>query len=192
MRLRETQQRDEKALFLPSGTITTLGREALQLFIRQSLIPMIKPGIARTVRPALLLMLALLNLGWLILAAPPVSAEQTGSPNLFAVIAAGSFGQSTVDQPEMDDSPTDTEDMEAIAYPIGIFITSLHDLDVAGGSFGVDYWVWSVHPPELNPLETLEFYNAKEAHADSTRRQSGASGPGRSARSARSCVMIGI
>jgi len=127
---------------------------------------MIKPGIARTVRPALLLMLALLNLGWLILAAPPVSAEQTGSPNLFAVIAAGSFGQSTVDQPEMDDSPTDTEDMEAIAYPIGIFITSLHDLDVAGGSFGVDYWVWSVHPPELNPLETLEFYNAKEAHAD--------------------------
>ncbi len=56
--------------------------------------------------------------------------------------------------------------MEAIAYPIGIFITSLHDLDVTADTFGVDYWVWSVHPPELNPLETLEFYNAKEAHAD--------------------------
>ncbi len=56
---------------------------------------MIKPGIARTVRrailrvlPALLLILAFLNLGWLMLAAP-VSAEQTGSPNLFAGIAAG-------------------------------------------------------------------------------------------------------
>src|SRR5215217_1430006 len=115
-------------------------------FREDPFIPMIKPGIARTVRrailrvlPALLLILAFLNLGWLILAAPPVSAEQTGSPNLFADIAAGSFGQSTVDQPETDDNPTDTEDTEAIAYPIGIFITSLHDLDVAGGSFGVDY-----------------------------------------------------
>ena len=64
---------------------------------------MIKPSIARTVRrailrvlPALLLILAFLNLGWLMLAAP-VSAEQTGSPNLFASIAAGNFGQSTVD-----------------------------------------------------------------------------------------------
>ncbi len=118
---------------------------------------MIKPGIARTVRhvilrvlPALLLMLAFLSLG----------------PNLFAGIAAGSSGQSTVDQPETDDNPTDTEDTEAIAYPIGIFITSLHDLDVAGDTFGVDYWVWSVHPPELNPLESMEFLNAKEADAD--------------------------
>jgi hypothetical protein len=133
----------------------------------------IKPGIARIVRraiprvvPALLLMLAFLSLGWLMLAAPPVSAEQTDSPNLFAGVAAGRLGQPTADQPETDDNPTDTEDTDDIAYPIGIFITSLHDLDVAGGTFGVDYWVWSIHPPELNPLETLEFYNAKEAHAD--------------------------
>jgi hypothetical protein len=133
---------------------------------------MIKPGIARTVRrailrvlPALLLILAFLNLGWLMLAAP-VSAEQTGSPNLFAGIAAGGVGQPTADQPGMDDNPTGTEDTEAIDYPIGIFITSLHDLDVTADTFGVDYWVWSIHPPELNPLETLEFYNAKEAHAD--------------------------
>src|SRR5215210_4025372 len=110
-------------------------------------------------------MLAFLSLGWLMLAAP-VSAEQRDSPNLFAGVAAGRLGQSTADQLETDDNPTDTEDTEAIDYPIGIFITSLHDLDVAGGSFGVDYWVWSIHPPELNPLETLEFYNAKEAHAD--------------------------
>lgn len=110
-------------------------------------------------------MLAFLSLGSLLLAAP-VSAEQRDSPNLFIDIAAGSFGQSTVDQPETDDSPTDTEDTEAIAYPVGIFITSLHDLDLIGGSFGVDYWVWSVHPSELDPLENLELYNAKEADAD--------------------------
>ncbi len=115
---------------------------------------MIKPGIARTVRPAilrvlpaLLLILAFLNLGWLMLAAP-VSAEQTGSPtNLFAGIAAGSVGQPTADQPGIDDNPTDAEDTEAIDYPIGIFITSLHDLDVTADTFGVDYWVWSIHPP---------------------------------------------
>lgn len=84
---------------------------------------MIKPGIARTIRrailrvlPTLLLVLAFLSLVWLILAAP-ASAEQT------------------------DENPTDTKDTQATAYPIGIFITSLHDLDITGGSFGVTYWV---------------------------------------------------
>src|SRR5215203_387150 len=126
---------------------------------------MIKPSIARTVRrtilrvlPALLLILAFLTLGWLMLAAP-VSAEQA-DPNLFAGIAAGSFAESTGDQPGTDNNPTDTE---AITYPIGIFITSLHTFDVTGGTFGVDYWVWSVHSPGLNPLQTLEFLNAEEA-----------------------------
>jgi hypothetical protein len=109
---------------------------------------MIKPTIALTIRltivrilPALLLMLGFLSLGSLLLAAP-VSAEQRDySPNLFTGIAAGSFGQPTVDQPETDGNPTDTEDTPAVAYPVGIFITSLHDLDPIGGSFGVDYWV---------------------------------------------------
>ena len=126
---------------------------------------MIKPGIGRAVLPVLLLILAFLNLGWLVLAAP-VSAEQAGSSKLFVGLAAGGVGQPTADQTGMDDNPTDTEDTEAIDYPIGMFITSLHDLDVTADTFGVDYWVWSVHSPELNPLETLEFYNAKEAHAD--------------------------
>lgn len=133
---------------------------------------MINPGIARTVRrtilrvlPAFFLMLAFLSLSSLMLASS-VSAEQRDSPNLFTDIAAGSFGQPTVDQPEADDNPTDTEDTAAMAYPVGIFITSLHDLDLIGGSFGVDYWVWSIHPPTLDPLENLELYNAKEADAD--------------------------
>lgn len=128
---------------------------------------MINPGITRTVRRTIprVLSALLLMLGSLVLAAP-VSAEQRDFPNLFADIAAGSFGQSTVDQPETDDSPTVTEDTEALAYPVGIYITSLHDLDPIDGSFGADYWVWSVHPSGANPLENLELYNAKEADAD--------------------------
>jgi hypothetical protein len=100
-----------------------------------------------------------------------VSAEQkTDFPNLFAAIAAGSSGESTVDQPEETGNSSATEDTQAIAYPIGIFITSLHDLDVTHGTFGVDYWVWSVHPPRINPLDNLEFYNAQKAdtHLDLT------------------------
>jgi hypothetical protein len=38
----------------------------------------------------------------------------------------------------------------------------LRDFDVAGDSFGVDYWIWSVHPPETDPLESVEFVNAKQ------------------------------
>src|SRR5215208_485974 len=117
-------------------------------FREDPFIPMIKLGIARTVRPAILRVLPAL----LLMLAAPVSAEQTGSPNLFAGIAAGGVGQPTADQPGMDDNPTDTEDTEAIDYPIGIFITSLHDLDVTADTFGVDYWVWSVHPPRTQSI----------------------------------------
>jgi hypothetical protein len=95
--------------------------------------------------------------------AVPVSAKQTDFSNFFAGITAGSFSQSTVDQPEAGGNSTGTEDTKAVAYPIGIFITSLHDLDVTRGTFGVDYWLWSVHSPEFNPLENLEFYNADKA-----------------------------
>jgi hypothetical protein len=45
---------------------------------------------------------------------------------------------------------------------LGVYITSLRDFDVAGDSFGVDYWIWSVHPPETDPLESVEFVNAKQ------------------------------
>ncbi len=133
---------------------------------------MIKLSIARTVwrvilhlLPALILISAFLSLGSLVLAAS-VSAEQRDSADLFSDIAAVSFVQPTQDQPETDENLSDTGDTETVAYPVGIFITSLHDLDLIGGSFGVDYWVWSVHPPELDPLENLELYNAEEADAE--------------------------
>jgi hypothetical protein len=51
---------------------------------------------------------------------------------------------------------------EAAACPIGVYVTSLRDLDPAGDSFGIDFWVWSVHPPGDDPLDSLEFVNAKQ------------------------------
>jgi hypothetical protein len=98
---------------------------------------MTEPGIARTARRATLRVL----------------------PALLLMVAFLSLGQSAADQSETGDDPTGAEPK---AYPLGIFVTSLHDLDVTGGTFGVDYWVWSVHPPGVDPLETLEFYNAGE------------------------------
>ena len=51
---------------------------------------------------------------------------------------------------------------EAAGCPIGVYVTSLRDLDPVGDSFGIDFWVWSVHPPGDNPLNSLEFVNAKQ------------------------------
>lgn len=51
---------------------------------------------------------------------------------------------------------------EAAACPIGVYVTSLRDLDPVGDSFGIDFWVWSVHPPGDDPLDSLEFVNAKQ------------------------------
>jgi hypothetical protein len=51
---------------------------------------------------------------------------------------------------------------EAVGCPIGVYVTSLRDLDPVGESYGIDFWVWSVYPPGDNPLESLEFVNAKQ------------------------------
>jgi hypothetical protein len=51
---------------------------------------------------------------------------------------------------------------EAAGCPIGVYVTSLRDLGPAGDSFSIDFWVWSVHPPEDDPLDNLEFVNAKQ------------------------------
>ena len=51
---------------------------------------------------------------------------------------------------------------EAAGCPIGVYVTSLRDLDPAGDSFGIDFWVWSVHLPGDDPLDSLEFVNAKQ------------------------------
>src|SRR5215211_7371654 len=55
---------------------------------------------------------------------------------------------------------------QAAGCPIGVYVTSLRDLDPVGDSFGIDFWVWSVHPPGDNPLESLEFVDAKACGVD--------------------------
>lgn len=45
---------------------------------------------------------------------------------------------------------------------IGVYVTSLRDFDTAGDSFGIDYWMWSIHPPGTDPLDGVEFVNAKQ------------------------------
>jgi hypothetical protein len=73
----------------------------------------------------------------------------------------------------------------------GVYITSLRDFDVADGSFGVDYWIWSVHPPETDPLDDVEFVNAKQVDSASIGRAGEARGYGRGRRSGRPCCTIG-
>src|SRR5918998_1484457 len=51
---------------------------------------------------------------------------------------------------------------EAATCPIGVYVTSLRDLDPVGNSFGIDFWVWSVHLPGDDPLDSLEFVNFKQ------------------------------
>jgi hypothetical protein len=62
----------------------------------------------------------------------------------------------------MDGRGKDGISAEAAGCPIGVYVTSLRDLDPVGASFGIDFWVWSVHPQGDNPLDNLEFVNAKQ------------------------------
>lgn len=49
---------------------------------------------------------------------------------------------------------------------VGLFVTSLYHLDLADSTFEVDYWMWSLHPPGDNPLESVEFFNAVETDSN--------------------------
>jgi hypothetical protein len=45
-------------------------------------------------------------------------------------------------------------------YEIGVFITSVHDLDVQTKTVGVEMWLWSISKDKRRPLDTTEFPNA--------------------------------
>lgn len=46
---------------------------------------------------------------------------------------------------------------------VGVYLTSLYDLNLGENSFTVDFWVWFIYKNDsLNPLETLEVANAKD------------------------------
>jgi hypothetical protein len=73
---------------------------------------------------------------------------------LIVLVSPGAWAQ--------DGRAKDGTSAEEAACPIGVYVTSLRDLDPVGDSFGIDFWVWSVHPPGDNPLDSLEFVNAKQ------------------------------
>lgn len=44
---------------------------------------------------------------------------------------------------------------------VGVDLIALHDLDMTHGTFGADFWVWSVCPNDTyKPLSTMEFIDA--------------------------------
>lgn len=46
---------------------------------------------------------------------------------------------------------------------VGLYVTSLYDLDLASKSFNVDFWLWFNYTDStLKPLETVEIANAKD------------------------------
>lgn len=46
---------------------------------------------------------------------------------------------------------------------LGMYITSIHDLNLGENSFKADYWVWFNYAKDsIKPLETMEVVNAKE------------------------------
>lgn len=48
-------------------------------------------------------------------------------------------------------------------YQVGAYVTAIHDLNVAAGTFGADLWIWSVGTsPARDPLRTMEFVNADQ------------------------------
>lgn len=45
---------------------------------------------------------------------------------------------------------------------IGVYVTSVHNIDTVAGTFDADFWMWSVCPTsDLKPLETMQFLNAE-------------------------------
>jgi hypothetical protein len=81
---------------------------------------------------------------------------------LLSLILPAPMAHALLDEQKRDDGPADATGAGPTAQTMGIYITSLRDFDVSDDSFGVDYWLWSVHPPETDPLGHVEFVNAKQ------------------------------
>ena len=49
-----------------------------------------------------------------------------------------------------------------VTCKLGTYITSIHDIETAEGTFEAEFWMWSVCPTDqINPLDTLEFVNGE-------------------------------
>src|ERR1700712_5754526 len=54
----------------------------------------------------------------------------------------------------------------SVRHTIGLYVTALHGLDPARGTFGATFWVWSVGPAAAEVWRTLEFANADRVTVD--------------------------
>ena len=50
----------------------------------------------------------------------------------------------------------------ALVCKVGTYITSIHDLNPNDKSFSADFWLWSLCPANIKPLENMEVINAKK------------------------------
>jgi hypothetical protein len=75
-------------------------------------------------------------------------------------------------------------DAQAKSYPLGVYVTSMHDLDVSRKTVSADLWLWSVSPDAVRPLDSVEFVNADSVSRSLASTGSGHKEPGRRSRSA--------
>src|SRR5918993_1392224 len=81
---------------------------------------------------------------------------------LLGIILPAPAAHALLDEQAQKEGRAEATGADPSEQTLGVYITSLRDFDVAGDSFGADYWVWSVHPPETDPLDAIEFVNAKQ------------------------------
>ena len=76
-------------------------------------------------------------------------------------VLSGAIICSAVELPRPETSTQEKGNAEGCK--VGAYLTSIHDLDFAGHTFGADMWIWTHTSPESErkPLETMEFTNAK-------------------------------
>jgi hypothetical protein len=60
-------------------------------------------------------------------------------------------------------APAGAQPPPPVRSTVGIFVTNLHALNPARGTFGATFWVWSVDPGAFSALRTMEFVNADQA-----------------------------
>ena len=47
-----------------------------------------------------------------------------------------------------------------VRHKVGVFITDLHGFDLSRGTFGANFWIWTVGADAARALQTMEFPNA--------------------------------
>jgi hypothetical protein len=76
-------------------------------------------------------------------------------------VAALTLGSSRAPSVVAPPSTIGPREPAAVTCKVGFYVESIHDGNVAAGTFGADVWAWSVCPnSSLKPLDTVEFTSA--------------------------------